>query len=116
MPVRAASLLAQTMNSQPQVDQTLGSPAPGRRLLSLDALRGFDMLMILGANAITLYLANELLNPARLAQRLAGGDVKSLVDAALGRGAGDVLIALVSLALLVALARFLYQRKIFLRL
>jgi predicted acyltransferase len=69
----------------------------------------------IGANAITLYLANNFVNPTRLAQRLAGGDVKQFLDTHLGRGLGDLVIVLVALGLLLALARFLYQRRIFLR-
>jgi predicted acyltransferase len=70
----------------------------------------------IGANAITLYMANNIVNPTRLAHRLAGGDVEHFCDATFGGGSGDLLIAIVALALLLLLARFLYQRKIFLRL
>jgi hypothetical protein len=45
-----------------------------------------------------------------------GGDVKSGLDAHLGSGAGQGLIAIVGLALMLVLARFLHQRRIFLRL
>lgn len=69
----------------------------------------------IGANAITLYLANNFVNPARLAQRFAGGDVKHFIDTTVGEGAGELVIVLVALALLLILARFLYQRRIFLR-
>ncbi len=69
----------------------------------------------IGANAITLYLANNLVNPTGLAERLAGGDVKHALNAALGQGAGDLVIALVALGLMLVLGRFLYQRRIFLR-
>jgi predicted acyltransferase len=69
----------------------------------------------IGANAITLYMVNNLVNPTHLAERLAGGDVKHAIAAHLGQGAGDILLALVALGLLLALGRFLYQRRIFLR-
>ncbi len=69
----------------------------------------------IGANAITLYLVSNFVNPTRLARRLAGGDVEHFFDATLGRGAGELVIVLVALALLLLLARFLYQRRIFLR-
>jgi len=68
-----------------------------------------------GANAITLYLVNNIANPTGLARRLAGGDVQTFLDRTLGRGAGELVIALMTAGLLLALARFLYQRKIFLR-
>jgi predicted acyltransferase len=70
----------------------------------------------IGMNPITLYLANNLIGFRRLAQRFAGGDVKAGLDANLGSGAGQGLIAIVGLALMLVLARFLYQRRIFLRL
>jgi hypothetical protein len=64
-----------------------------------------------------LYLtANFLGGYEKLALRLAGGSVKNFFDAHAGRGSGDLVIALAGVALLVTLARFLYQRKIFLRL
>lgn len=69
-----------------------------------------------GANAITLYLASNIVSPSRLAQRFVGGDVKPFFDATLGEGAGEFLLALVALGLVLALARFLYARRIFLRL
>ena len=69
----------------------------------------------IGANAITLYLASNFFSPARLAERLAGGDVKHGINTVLGQGAGDLVIALVGLGLLLVLGRFLYQRRIFLR-
>ena len=65
----------------------------------------------IGANALTIYLAASFLNFRRVADRLAGGPIK----AALGP-AGDTVVALVAVALLFAFARFLYRRKIFLRL
>jgi len=49
----------------------------------------------IGANAITLYLANNVINFDRLARRFAGGDVKRLVDTRLAPGAGDLLITAV---------------------
>jgi predicted acyltransferase len=69
----------------------------------------------IGANAITLYLANELVSPARLARRLVGGDVEQGLNAILGPGAGELVILLTGLGLMLALGRFLYQRRIFLR-
>jgi predicted acyltransferase len=66
-------------------------------------------------NAITLYVAANIVRPRALAQRLAGGDVKAFFDSALGAHAGNLVIALVGLLLVVWLARFLYRRQIFLR-
>ena len=63
-----------------------------------------------GANALTIYLAAQILNFRRLAERLAGAPVRSLFGEA-----GDTVIALIAVFLLFGFARFLYQRKLFLR-
>jgi hypothetical protein len=49
-----------------------------------------------------------------LATQLVGGDVGSFVDSHLTPGAGSLLAHAVGLLLAVALAGFLYRRKIFL--
>lgn len=67
-----------------------------------------------GMNAITLYLASNLLGYRRIAVRLAGGDVKTLFDSWIPRG-GDLVLGVVAIALMLWLARFLYRRQIFLR-
>lgn len=68
-----------------------------------------------GMNAITLYVASNLLGYRRIAARLAGGDVKAFFDGLAPR-LGDLGIAVVGILLMLWLARFLYQRQIFLRL
>ena len=72
-------------------------------------------LVWIGMNAITLYVASNLLNYRRVAQRLAGGDVKAFFDSALAPRTGDLVLGLVGIALMLWLARFLYRRQIFLR-
>ena len=69
----------------------------------------------IGMNPITLYLVNGIVGFRRLAQRFAGGDPKLWLDAHLGAGAGQGFLALIGLALMFALARFLHRRQIFLR-
>ena len=59
---------------------------------------------------MTIYLAVNILEIEKLAQRFAGGD---LYDA-LG-SFGDVVLTTVALGLVLVLARFLYRRQIFLR-
>jgi predicted acyltransferase len=71
--------------------------------------------MWIGANALTLYLAANIVDFQSLARRLLGGDVARFLDAHVAYGAGRFAAALLGLALAVALARFLYRRKIFLR-
>jgi predicted acyltransferase len=73
----------------------------------------------IGMNPITLYLASNFMGGLgfeKLARRLAGGPVKSFFDSHIASGFGDLVIAAVAVALFLWFARFLYQRKIFLRL
>jgi predicted acyltransferase len=65
----------------------------------------------IGMNAITIYMIFHLLKVSELALLVSGGPVKQ----ALGPW-GDLGVALVVVALMFAVVRFLYQRKIFLRL
>lgn len=65
----------------------------------------------IGMNAITIYLAFHLISFANLAKLVVGGPVQQ----ALGSW-GDLVMALVVVAMTFTLVRFLYQRKIFLRL
>lgn len=73
----------------------------------------------IGANAITLYIACNVISFGHIAERLAGGDVQAmfvrLFGEAYGKGMGQLLLACLSLALTLGLARFMYQRKIFVR-
>ena len=69
----------------------------------------------IGANAITLYMANNIINFRRLAMRFAGGDVNNFFNKSVTNGFGELIIAAVAVTLSILLARFLYQRKIFLR-
>ena len=70
----------------------------------------------MGTNAITIYLADNMLGGfGGLAARLVGGDVQQFVDAHIAKGCGDLLSAVVGLLLAFLFVRFLYHRKIFLR-
>ena len=77
----------------------------------------------IGSNAITLYMAANLLHFDELARRLVGGRVQAALgrlwggtSASPGGPLGALLLSGVALALMLLLARFLYQRKLFLRL
>ena len=71
----------------------------------------------MGMNSITIYLASNILGGfGKLAGRFAGGDLKAFFDAHVAKGFGDLVVACVGLLLAFWLVRFLYQRKIFLRL
>ena len=69
----------------------------------------------IGANAITLYFAESIISFEKLAHRLVGGDGGQFFNRLFTPGAGHLLAAAVGLVLAVALAGFLYRRKIFLR-
>jgi predicted acyltransferase len=70
----------------------------------------------IGSNALAVYLAVNLVAFEAIGARLVGGDVKAFLDLHLAQGTGGLVIALTGLVLPVLLVRFLYQRKIFIRL
>ena len=70
----------------------------------------------IGSNALAVYLAVNLVEFNAVAARFVGGDVSIFLDSHLFKGAGNLAIALVGLALPVLVARFLFIRKIFFRL
>lgn len=71
----------------------------------------------MGMNAITIYLVKNFLGGtfSKLSARLVGGDIKLWFDEHVAKGLGDMIISIVGLLLAFWLVRFLYQRKIFLR-
>jgi predicted acyltransferase len=64
----------------------------------------------IGANAITLYILNQT-----VAERIAGGDLAAPFDRAVADGAGSFFLNILVLLLAIMLARFMYRRRIFLR-
>src|ERR1051326_3971923 len=70
----------------------------------------------IGMNSITVYMANNIVNFDRLGLRFAGRAVKRFLDATVDAGFGELVVALVGLGLGILLCRFLYRKKIFLRL
>ena len=69
----------------------------------------------IGANALTLYFCENIFNFEKLSARFVGGDVGRWLDTHLVCGAGHFAAACVGLLIAIALAGFLYRRKIFLR-
>jgi predicted acyltransferase len=69
----------------------------------------------IGANAIALYFINGVVGFVPFAQRFVGGDVAHWFDEAVTEGTGGLIMHLLALAFVVALAGYLYRRKIFLR-
>jgi predicted acyltransferase len=69
----------------------------------------------IGANAITLYFINSIVGFEPFALRFVGGDMSALLDRAVTPGTGLFAAHVVGLILAIALAGYLYRRKIFLR-
>jgi predicted acyltransferase len=71
----------------------------------------------MGMNSITVYLVAEIIGGFRsVAVRLVGGDIRLFFDAHVAQGFGDLVVSLVGLGLAFWFVRFLYQRKVFIRL
>jgi predicted acyltransferase len=69
----------------------------------------------IGMNAITIYILHELIDFQKLASRFVGGDIQAALNRA-APGSGSLLVAAVAVALTLLVVRFLYQRRLFLRL
>jgi len=73
----------------------------------------------IGMNPITLYLASNFMGGGgfqKLAARIGGGPVKQFLNDHIAKGFGDLTVCLIGVLLFIGFARFLYKRKIFLRL
>ncbi|HTG44461.1 MAG TPA: DUF5009 domain-containing protein, partial [Verrucomicrobiae bacterium] len=68
----------------------------------------------IGTNAIAVYMLVHIVRMEPMAARFAGGEIKSAFDS-MRPGTGDFLIAAVALFLAVLFCRFLYNRRIFLK-
>jgi predicted acyltransferase len=77
--------------------------------------RWTTMFVWIGTNAIALYLVHNLVNFAEVSQTLVGGGVSEFLDRLVTPGAGNFAVNALGLAFAIALAGFLYRRKIFLR-
>jgi predicted acyltransferase len=65
----------------------------------------------IGMNPITIYMMNNLVDIEGIARRFVGGDLNRYFG-----NFGELAVAVASLLITLTVARFLYQRKIFLRL
>ena len=63
-----------------------------------------------GANAIALYMINNLMGFQGLARKLAAGDVATFLDVHFTTGAGSFVTVMIGLGFATFLARFLYRR------
>jgi predicted acyltransferase len=69
----------------------------------------------IGMNPITLYLASSVMSFEAIAERGVGGSVRAWFDQHVAAGAGAVLVTGTALMVVLLVARFLFHRKIFLR-
>jgi predicted acyltransferase len=86
------------------------------QVLDVWRLASASWLVWVGANAITLYMISGLVGFDQLASRLVGGDFGALVDRLTAPGAGAFLTHAVGMTLAIALAGFLYRKRVFVRL
>lgn len=73
----------------------------------------------IGMNAITIYMGENILGGYHgydhISERFLGGDIRSFFEYHVGKGFGESMINIGGLLVAILLARFLYRRKIFLR-
>lgn len=69
----------------------------------------------IGMNPITIYLAGNVIDQAKLAARFTGGNLQFFLNTAVHPGVGNLLTALVAMSFSVLLAWFLHRKKIFFR-
>ena len=85
-------------------------------IVDVKGLQGWARPFIwIGMNSITIYLLENVINYGTLASRVTGGPLARWFDASVGKDAGAWVTQLAGLCICVAIARFLYVRKIFLR-
>ncbi len=68
-----------------------------------------------GANALAIYVASSVVDLWKISERFAGGSISAGLNA-VRPGLGALLLSLVLLGICLGICRFLYMRKIFLRL
>ena len=79
-------------------------------------IRGWAQPFVwIGANALTIYLMSNIVDFGALSARFAGGDVSAFLDR-VWPGLGTLVLALIGATLCILICRFLYRRKVFLRL
>jgi predicted acyltransferase len=69
----------------------------------------------IGMNSITIYMLENIVNYSGLAARITGGPLNRWLDDTIAKGMGAWTTDLLGLIFCVLIARFLYQRKVFLR-
>jgi predicted acyltransferase len=85
----------------------------GTFYLVIDVLRfrrGIAPLVWVGSNALAIYLISEVVDFMGIAKRLVGGDVAASFGAW-----GEAVVAATALTLVIALAGFMYKKRVFIR-
>lgn len=77
--------------------------------------RWVTVFVWIGANAITLYFLNDILDYSSVAARFVGGDFGRLFDRGVADGTGAFATHALGAVFAVMLARFMYRRKVFVR-
>ena len=86
------------------------------QVIDVAGLRRWATIFVwIGANAILLYFLNNVMSFERFAVRFVGGDVAAFLDQAVTQGTGRLVAHALGLFFAIALAGYLYRRKIFLR-
>jgi predicted acyltransferase len=86
------------------------------QVIELWQIRKWAMPFVwIGSNAITIYLVSAAFGFRKLANRFVGGEVTQFFNTHFSNS-GEVLRSIVALILMLCVVRFLYQRKIFIRL
>ena len=65
----------------------------------------------IGANPIAIYMLHNLVDIDKIAQRFVGGELNEYFGPY-----GQLIVALIGMLIMIVIARFLYQRRVFLRL
>jgi len=82
-------------------------------IIDVVGIRGWAQPFVwIGMNPITIYMIHNLVDIEKIAKRFAGGEINQRYFGHYG----ELVLALVGLALIFGISRFLYRRKIFLRL
>ncbi len=85
-------------------------------LIEVRGWRGWAQPFVwIGSNALTIYLVSRLVSFENLSARFVGGEITAALNG-LWPGLGGLVLALFGISLCIVFCRFLYVRKIFLRL
>jgi predicted acyltransferase len=85
-------------------------------VIDVRGIRGWTTPFVwIGSNALTIYLVSNIVDFNALSARLTGGEIASALNAT-WPGLGNLVLALVGIALCVGLCGFLYRKRLFLRL